>query len=589
MSEDAAITRTDCMALRAWYQGVALDAIAERYYRHAAIDDSPPDARSIWRRIASARTQLMQRALQHGQPDWVNHLLTSPATSDVGVERAVRAVTALERLGNAEPRVEHDVQLWFSRVLSTRLQRAGLRTLGELLDHCNRRGRGWWRSVPRVGARAAATVTTWLRAHEEELGRKLGAHVYEGAAVAPPLAMQPLVAGGAPAPLEVMRVDPALDGRAGANRAPADACMLAASNDYEAIAAWLSRWTDSPNTHRAYRKEAERLLAWAIVERGKALSSLMVEDCIAYRDFLLDPQPRERWCGPMVARFSPAWRPFTGPLSLRSARQAVVILRGLFEFLSRQGWLRGNPWDAVPEPKAPAPAIQVERALSVETWAALDAWLREQAARPAAWRWRVACAAVVLMRDTGLRIAEAAAATGAGLAPLATGDAEPGLWGELTVVGKGRKERAVPISEASVDALRAHWRDRGIVGNELPAGPLLAPPTTARRPPYRGREAFAGERAGYSVSGLHALLLWVERAWQGATGTRDGVASTGSLVRLRAHGLRHTWGVHATESGVAADVIRDVLGHASLTTTTIYNRAPRRRRLAEAGKLYRGA
>jgi hypothetical protein len=292
-----------------------------------------------------------------------------------------------------------------------------LRTLADVVDHCNRRGRGWWRSVPRVGAIAARAVTAWLRAHEKPLGLAFGAHVF-AAAAADERALQVLATGGAPAPLELMRVDAALDGRAGANRAPPEQSLLAATNDYEAILAWLARWSGSPNTYRAYRREAERLLAWAIVERGKALSSLLVEDCIAYRDFLLDPQPRERWCGPMVARFSPAWRPFIGPLSPRSAAQSVVILRGLFEFLSRQGWLRGSPWDSVPAPKATANRIDIERALSVETWRALDAWLREQAAPPQAWRWRAARAAAVLLRDSGLRIAELADARAEGLRPL---------------------------------------------------------------------------------------------------------------------------------------------------------------------------
>jgi site-specific recombinase XerD len=358
--------------------------------------------------------------------------------------------------------------------------------------------------------------------------------------------------------------------------------LLAASNDYEAILAWLARRSASPHTHRAYRREAERLLAWAIIERGKALSSLLVEDCIAYCDFLLDPQPRERWCGPMVARFSQAWRPFTGPLSPRSAKHAVVILRGLFEFLARQGWLRGNPWDAVPDPKASAPTIQVERALSRETWAALDAWLRDRAAPPDAWRWRAARAAVVLLRDTGLRIAEAAAATTDRLAELLPDDCTPGLWGELTVVGKGGKERAVPISDAVIEALRAHWRDLGAGSDTRHTGALLAPPAATRRPPRRAGAAATDGVRGYSASGLHALLLMVDNAF----GRNAGIASDGaSGAPLRAHALRHTWGVHATEHGVAADVVREVLGHASLATTAIYDKAPRRRRLREAGSL----
>jgi integrase len=90
---------------------------------------------------------------------------------------------------------------------------------------------------------------------------------------------------------------------------------------------------------------------------------------------------------------------------------------------------------------------------------------------------------------------------------------------------------------------------------------------------------------GYSRSGLHALLVAVDREFARATGAQsDGPPAT----KVRAHALRHTWGVHATEYGVAEDVVRDVLGHASSTTTAIYNRAPRRRRLAESAKLYRG-
>ena len=50
------------------------------------------------------------------------------------------------------------------------------------------------------------------------------------------------------------------------------------------------------NTQRAYRKAAERFLLWAITHKGKALSSMSNEDCIEYRDFLADPQPRSRWC-----------------------------------------------------------------------------------------------------------------------------------------------------------------------------------------------------------------------------------------------------------------------------------------------------
>ena len=114
------------------------------------------------------------------------------------------------------------------------------------------------------------------------------------------------------------------------------ASMLEASNDYEAIVAWLAS-KGSRHTTRAYRKEAERFLLWAIVQRQKPLSSMTLEDCTVYRDFLADPQPRDKWCGPRSReRWGPLWRPFEGPLSPASQKQAIDILRSLFEWLMRQ-------------------------------------------------------------------------------------------------------------------------------------------------------------------------------------------------------------------------------------------------------------
>ncbi len=134
-----------------------------------------------------------------------------------------------------------------------------------------------------------------------------------------------------PLPLERMPIPTTLDGRHGDNRAPdGEKCQLDADNDLRAIQAWLAEFRDSPQTQRSYRKEAERLLLWALLERGKPLSSLSREDCVAYEDFLADPQPQARWCGSRAARFSPNWRPFLGPLRATSRRTALLIINSLF-------------------------------------------------------------------------------------------------------------------------------------------------------------------------------------------------------------------------------------------------------------------
>jgi hypothetical protein len=97
---------------------------------------------------------------------------------------------------------------------------------------------------------------------------------------------------------------------------------------------------ESAATRRAYRKEAARLILWAIVERGRALSSLATEDAVAYRAFLRHPAPRQRWIGPARPRNSAEWRPFAGGLSARSTAYALSVLGALFRWLIEQRTVR---------------------------------------------------------------------------------------------------------------------------------------------------------------------------------------------------------------------------------------------------------
>ena len=107
-----------------------------------------------------------------------------------------------------------------------------------------------------------------------------------------------------PLPLERLIVPIALDGRYGSNRASAEQVkQIAADNDLQAIETWLSEFHESPQTVRHYRKDAERLLLWALLEREKALSSLTREDCLAYEAFLANPQPQNNLVWPEGTTF----------------------------------------------------------------------------------------------------------------------------------------------------------------------------------------------------------------------------------------------------------------------------------------------
>ena len=92
-----------------------------------------------------------------------------------------------------------------------------------------------------------------------------------------------------PIPIEDLVVVDGLSGHEGTNRSPGHR-QIAADNDRDALPAWLARSVDSPNTLANSRREAERLLLWALVEAGKPLSSLTHEDLLRYQRFLADPQ-----------------------------------------------------------------------------------------------------------------------------------------------------------------------------------------------------------------------------------------------------------------------------------------------------------
>jgi integrase/recombinase XerD len=153
------------------------------------------------------------------------------------------------------------------------------------------------------------------------------------------------VSDGTLVPFERLSLPPELDGGLGANRALGTSPQIAAQNDVDAIRAWLARFVDTKATFDTHRKESERLLLWSTIELRKPLSSLTHEDLLIYRWFLADPQPAQRWVmtGRKVARADPSWRPFAGPLSPASERQAFVILNTLFAWLVNAGDLAGNP------------------------------------------------------------------------------------------------------------------------------------------------------------------------------------------------------------------------------------------------------
>ncbi len=109
--------------------------------------------------------------------------------------------------------------------------------------------------------------------------------------------------------------------------------------------------------------------------------------------------------------------------------------------------------------------------------------------------------------------------------------------GFITVIGKGRKERIVPLTDRARDAVR-NWIGR------LPPGQLLFP--AGGESGHVARQVFARDLKGLAA--------------------RCGIAS----ARVSPHVLRHAFASHLLSGGADLRVVQTLLGHADIATTQIY-------------------
>ncbi|TCF97039.1 hypothetical protein BZM26_33960 [Paraburkholderia strydomiana] len=257
-------TRTDFTALRAFVQRLPAATIARLYYdpEHSSCAAS---ADAMERYLRTMREDLVQLALLHGSPVLADHLKASIRQHGSAKLTAVslRMVEQAATLAAAVPLATHPVHLWFRPLIAQRLSGEGIVTLGALIEYCNARGGSWWRSVPRIGALRARTLTAWLRRHEATLGMKVAptstshrwcqrASREQRAATVSSLlaAMQP---NHAWRPSSTWPCRPSCPGATGFNRA-ASFAFIRAEHDLAAVHAYLHRYRDRATTLRAYTR-----------------------------------------------------------------------------------------------------------------------------------------------------------------------------------------------------------------------------------------------------------------------------------------------------------------------------------------------
>jgi integrase/recombinase XerD len=222
------------------------------------------------------------------------------------------------------------------------------------------------------------------------------------------------------------------------------------------------------------------------------------------------------------------------PLSSTSAARTIVAVRGLHKFAVREGTVETDAAGAVRPPTASRrlpkaiPFEDVERLLKGVGAGGTPRELRDRAL-------------LELLYGTGARISEAVG--------LAVDDVDFDA-GVVRLLGKGSKERIVPVGSFARDALR-NYLDHG--RPVLLAGAA----STARRQPTQGA-IFVNVRGG---------RLSRQSAW---TVLRTAAARAGLDGAISPHTLRHSFATHLLDGGADVRVVQELMGHASVTTTQIY-------------------
>jgi integrase/recombinase XerC len=263
----------------------------------------------------------------------------------------------------------------------------------------------------------------------------------------------------------------------------------------------------------------ERFLAYLEAERGASRHTVRsyradLADCAAFL--------ARRRLGGLAGADARVLRAYLADLHVRglartSVARRLATLRSYYRFLMRRGRLVANP---AREVRAPKLAKRLPTYLPIDESEAL---LRVAPAPAAAGpRDR---AILELLYATGVRVAE--------LSGLDVEDVDL-RDGAVRVLGKGGKERIVPMGGPAIEALRAYLGERA-------SGPLL-------------KNARGGR---LTVRSIHRIV-------------RARARAAGLARRVTPHTLRHTFATHLLDAGADLRLIQELLGHARLGTTQKY-------------------
>jgi len=212
-------------------------------------------------------------------------------------------------------------------------------------------------------------------------------------------------------------------------------------------------------------------------------------------------------------------------LASRSVNRKISSLRSFYKFQLRMGTVGQTPMTAIVAPKsARRLPVFVERGAMEELFGEVQF--------PDDWEGRTDRMLLALLYQTGIRLSE--------LIRLKEAQVDAGNR-TIKVLGKGNKERVIPISGELATVLRDYKEDK--------RGRFEAPDTDVLLVGPKGRQLYPA---------------YVYRA------ARAYLAKVTTIDKKSPHVLRHTFATHLMNAGAELNSVKELLGHASLAATQVY-------------------
>ena len=210
-------------------------------------------------------------------------------------------------------------------------------------------------------------------------------------------------------------------------------------------------------------------------------------------------------------------------LSERSQARLVSSLRSFFDWMVKEGYISDNPCDRVEAPKL---GVYLPSVLSEEE---VDRIIR--CVDTSSWMGKRDRAILEILYGCGLRVSEA---SGLKISSLFL---EQGF---IRIIGKGNKERLVPIGEMAMEALEAYMEDRP-------------------SPAAKADDLVFLNRYGKSISRVSLFKI-----------VKKYTLAAGIMKEISPHTFRHSFATHLIEHGADLRVVQEMLGHENIATTEIY-------------------